>query len=96
MLKGTIWASERNKTLMIKSIVLNLALIIGEDFNPTALRENNVSRLYSPRVILVNHRMIIGKNLIQISGIKRHVFAITAAERAIFSAPIGRKSKSWN
>jgi hypothetical protein len=37
ILKKIIWASERNKTLMIKSIGLDLALIIGADFNLTAL-----------------------------------------------------------
>jgi hypothetical protein len=37
MLKETIWASERNKTPIIKSIGLDLALIIGVDFNLTAL-----------------------------------------------------------
>ena len=48
----------------IKSVGLNLALIIGEDFNLTTLRKNNASRLRSPKVILVNPRMIMGKNLI--------------------------------
>ena len=33
MLKETIWASERNKTLTIKSVNLDLALIIGADSN---------------------------------------------------------------
>jgi len=80
--------------LMIKSIGLNLALIIGEDSNLTALRKDNISRLRSPKATLVNPKIIIGKNLIQISRIKRHAFAITAAERAIFSAPTSRKSKS--
>ena len=37
MLKETIWASKRNEILIIKSVGLNLALIIGADFNLTAL-----------------------------------------------------------
>jgi len=37
MLKETIWVSKRNKTLTIKSVGLDLALIIGADFNLTAL-----------------------------------------------------------
>jgi len=94
MLKETIWVSKRKETLIIKSVGLNLALIIGEDSNLTALWGDNVSRLRSPRATLVNPRIIIGKNLIQISGIKRYMFAITAAERAIFSAPASKKSKS--
>jgi len=45
MLKEIIWASERNKTLIIKSVGLDLALIIGADPDLTTLRKNNVSRL---------------------------------------------------
>jgi hypothetical protein len=37
MLKETIWVSKRNKTPIIKSIGLDLALIIGADFNLTTL-----------------------------------------------------------
>jgi hypothetical protein len=64
MLKETIRASERNETLIIKSVGLDLALIIGVDFNLTTLRKDNASRLYSPRVTLVNPKIIIGRNLI--------------------------------
>jgi hypothetical protein len=49
---------------MIKSIRLDLALIIGVDFNPIILWKDNVSRLYSLKVILVSSRMIISKTLI--------------------------------
>ena len=37
ILKETIWVSKRNKTLTIKSIGLDLALIIGVDSTLTAL-----------------------------------------------------------
>ena len=37
ILKETIWANKRNKTLIIKSIGLDLALIIGVDSTLTAL-----------------------------------------------------------
>jgi hypothetical protein len=37
MLKETIRASERNETLIIKSVGLDLALIIGADSNLTTL-----------------------------------------------------------
>jgi hypothetical protein len=50
--------------LTIKSVGLDLALIIGADSNLTTLRKNNVSRPYSPRVTLVSPRIIIGKTLI--------------------------------
>ena len=43
--------------------------------------------------MLVSFRIIIGKNLIQISGIKRHAAVITAVRKAIYSASVGRKSK---
>jgi len=47
---------------MIKSVGLNLALIIEEDSNLTTLWKNNISRLYSPRVTLVNPKIItLGK-----------------------------------
>jgi hypothetical protein len=49
---------------MIKSIGLNLALIIGVDSDLTILRKDNISRPYSPRVTLVSPRIIIGKTLI--------------------------------
>ena len=64
MLKETIQASERNKTPTMRSVGLDLALIIGADSNLTTLRKDNVSRLCSPRAMLVNSRMIIGRNLI--------------------------------
>jgi hypothetical protein len=64
ILKETIWASKRNKTLIIKSVGLDLALIIGADFNLTALWKDNASRLRSPRVTLVNPKITIGRNLI--------------------------------
>ena len=47
---------------MRKSAGLDLALIIGVDFNLTTLQKDNVSRLYSPRVTLVSSRIIMGKN----------------------------------
>jgi len=37
MLKEIIWASKRNKTPIIKSVGLDLALIIGVDSNLTTL-----------------------------------------------------------
>jgi len=37
MLKETIWVSERNETLIIKSVGLDLALIKGADFDLTTL-----------------------------------------------------------
>jgi hypothetical protein len=37
ILKETIWGSERNKTLIIKSVGLDLALIIGVDSDLTTL-----------------------------------------------------------
>ena len=37
MLKKTIQVNKRNKTVIIKSIRLDLALIIGVDFNLTTL-----------------------------------------------------------
>jgi hypothetical protein len=68
---------------MIKSVGLDLALIIGADFNLTALRKDNVSRLRSPRAILVNPKMIIGRNLIRTRGTGRYIPVITTAGRAI-------------
>ena len=62
MLKKTIWVSKRNKTLIIKSVGLDLALIIGADSNLTTLWKDNVSRPYSPRVMLVNPKIIIGRS----------------------------------
>ena len=47
---------------MIKSVELDLALIMGADFNLTTLLKDNISRLYSPRATLVNPRIIIGRN----------------------------------
>jgi len=64
MLKKTIWASERNKIAMIKSVGLDLALTIGADSNLTTLQKDSVSGLYSPRATLVSPKIIIGKNLI--------------------------------
>jgi hypothetical protein len=37
ILKETIWVSKRNETLIIKSVGLDLALIIGVDSNLTIL-----------------------------------------------------------
>ena len=68
---------------MIKSVELDLALIIGVDFNLTTLQKNNISRLYSPRVTPVNPKIIIGRNLIRTSRIGRRVPIITTARRAI-------------
>jgi hypothetical protein len=64
ILKETIRASKRNEMLIIKSVGLDLALIIGVDSNLTTLRKDNVSRPYSFRVTLVSYRIIIGKTLI--------------------------------
>ena len=50
----------------MKSVRLDLALIIGVDFNLTALRKDNVSRPRSPKATLVNPRIIIVGNLIRI------------------------------
>jgi hypothetical protein len=83
MLKETIRVSKRNEMLTIKSVELDLALIIGVDFNLTALQKDNASRLRSPRVTLVNPKIIIGRNLIRIRGTRRYVPIITAAGRAI-------------
>ena len=55
--------------LIIKSVGLDLALIIGVDSNLTALRKDNVSRPYGPRAMLVNSRIIIVGNLIRIDGV---------------------------
>ena len=83
MLKETIRASERNKTLTIKSVGLDLALIIGADSDLTALRKDNASRPRSPRVTLVNPKIIIGRDLTYRRGTRRYVPIITAARRAI-------------
>ena len=68
---------------IIKSVKLDLALIIGVDSNLITLQKDNISRLYSFKVILVNPKLIIGKNLIQIRGTKNYIFIITVAKRAI-------------
>ena len=47
---------------MIKNIGLDLALITGANSDLTTLWKNNISRLYSLKVILVSPRLIIGKN----------------------------------
>ena len=52
----------------IKSVGLDLALIIGTDSNLIALQKDNASRPYSPRVILVNPKIIIGRDLIYRRG----------------------------
>ena len=49
---------------IIKSIKLDLALIIGADFNLTTLRKDNISRCYGLKATLVRFKIIIGKNLI--------------------------------
>jgi len=69
--------------LMIKSVGLDLALIIEADFDLIILWKDNVSRLYSPKVMLVSPRIIIGRNLIRVSGTKSYVFVITVARKAI-------------
>ena len=61
-LKEITRVSEKNKKPIIKSVGLDLALIIGVDSNLTALRKDNVSRPRSPRVTLVNPRIIIVRN----------------------------------
>ena len=83
MLKETIWVSERNETLTIKSVGLDLALIIGADSDLTTLRKDNVSRPYSPRATLVNPKIIIGRDLTRRKGTERYVPIITTARRAI-------------
>jgi len=69
--------------LIIKSVGLDLALIIGVDSDLTTLRKNNTSRPYSPRVTLVNPKIIIGRDLICRRGTRRHIPVITTARRAI-------------
>ena len=64
---------------MIKSIGLNLALIIRADFNSTTLQKDNISRFYSPKATLVNPKIIIDRNPIWIN----HIPVITAVRRAI-------------
>jgi len=67
---------------VVKSVGLDLALIIGVDSNLTTLRKDNISRPYSPRATLVNPKIIIGRDLIRRRGIRRYVPIITAARRA--------------
>ena len=69
--------------LIIKSVGLDLALIIGVDSNLTALQKDNVSRPRSPRVTLVNSKIIIGRDLIYRRGTGRYISVITAVRRAI-------------
>ena len=83
MLKETIRVSKRNETLIIKSVGLDLALIIGADSDLTTLLKDNVSKLYSPRVMRVNPKIIIGRNLIRTSKIRSYVSIITAVRKAI-------------
>jgi len=90
-LKETIWAGKRNETLIIKSVELDLALIKGADSNLTTLQKDNVSRLYNPRVTLVNPRIIIGRNY----GTKSYIAVITMVRKAIYSASASRRNKSW-
>jgi hypothetical protein len=68
---------------MMKSVGLDLALIIGVDSDLTILRKDNVSRPRSPRATLVSPRMIMGRTLIQTSGTKSHAFVTTTVRRAI-------------
>jgi len=68
---------------MIKSVGLDLALIIGADFDLTALWKDNVSRPRSPRATLVNPKIIIDRDLIYRRGTGRHVPIITVVKRAI-------------
>jgi len=88
-LKETIWGSKRNKTLIIKSVELDLALIKGVDFNLTNLWKDNVSRLRNPRATLVNPRIIMGRNY----GTKSYAAIITAVRKATYSASANRRSK---
>jgi len=83
MLKKTIWVSKRNETLIIKSVGLDLALIIGADSNLTTLWKDNVSRPCGPRVMLVNPKIIISKDLIRRRGTGRYTPIITVVRRAI-------------
>ena len=69
--------------LIIKSVGLDLALIIGADSNLTTLWKDNVSRPCSPRVMLVNPKIIIGRDLTYRRGTRRYIPVITAARRAI-------------
>ena len=69
--------------LIIKSVGLDLALIIEVDFNLTTLRKDNASRPCSPRVTLVNPKIIISRDLICRRGTRRYTPVITAARRAI-------------
>ena len=89
-LKETIQVSKRNKTLIIKSVELDLALTKGADSDLTTLQKDNVSRLYNPRVMLVNSRIIISRNY----GTKSYIAVITAVRKAIYSAFADRRSKS--
>ena len=75
--------SKRNKILIIKSVGLDLALIIGVDSNLTTLRKDNISRPRSPRAILVNPKIIIDRDLTRRRGTGRYVPIITAVRRAI-------------
>jgi len=88
-LKETIWGSKRNKTPIMKSVELDLALTKGADPDLTTLRKDNTSRLHNPRVILVNPRIIIGRN----RRTKSYIAVITAARKAIYSASTNRRSK---
>jgi hypothetical protein len=83
MLKKTIQVNKRNKIPIIKSVGLDLTLIIGADFNLITLQKNNVSRIYSPKVTLVSPKIIIGRNLIQINGTWRYMSVITITKKAI-------------
>ena len=49
---------------IIKNIGLDLTLIIGADSNLITLQKNNISRFYSPKVMLISLKLIMGKNLI--------------------------------
>ena len=64
MPKGILRVSEKNKILIIKSVGLDLVLIIGAgvDSDLTALRRDSASRLYSPRVTLANPEIIMVRN----------------------------------
>jgi len=83
MLKEITRVSERNEKPIIKSVGLDLALIIGADFDLTTLWKDNVSRRCSSRVTLVNPKIIIGRNLIQISKTRSYISIITVVRRAI-------------
>jgi len=69
--------------LIIKSVKLDLALIIGVKINLTILWKDNINKLYSFKVMLVSFKIIIGRNIIWVSGIKSYIFIINVVKKAI-------------